>query len=605
MRESPLRSDGLISRILGIAGCFVIVAGLKLGKELFVTFAIAALLGVVLSPLVNLLKRAHLPKVLAVFVVVILAFGLLGGVGYVLVGQGTSIAQKLPEYRENLRGRLASLSTPFSKGMKAVEDAVKELQGESKTATPARPAPGKDVPAKVELVESSPTLLTVMSTALVPFMGVLGSAAVVLLLLLFFLIYSDDIHDRVIHLAGSGRGTVASQAISDSMNGVVRYLALQAVVNISHGIVLTIGLWLLAVPNALLWGFIGGLLRFIPYLGPAFGCLLPVAFTVAVSHGWSHPLWVAAFVIGLEALNGNVVEPLVYGNRTGLSPAAIVVSAVIWAWLWDATGLLLSIPLTVCLLAIGKHIPQLQFLEVLLGGGPVSEPNTQVYLRLLSHHQMEAAEMFEKESQGKSLVEIDDTLLLPLLRMVETDRRAGEIEEEKALDLIDQIRDFAKDAGETAAGRPAAPGAAPEISILCLPASDGTDELAGSMLAEILTADHYRARSLPTDILAGEKLEVIDQEKADIVVISALPPSNLLKARYLYKRLRTRFPELPILVGVWGTSNPAALEERIAPDHKATVLGSFATAQVMLREMAEGVRLHKQNGHGPAGLREQ
>ena len=368
------RWGGLVLRILGIAGLFAIVAGLKLGKELFVSVALAGFLSFILSPLVNLLKKGHFPKVLAVVVVVTFALGFIGGLGYVIVGQIASISRKLPEYRQNVRTKLAGFSLPLSKTFTDVQDSVKELQEGARTPVLARPPGANEDPIRVEVVEASPSLFTMMAGAFVPSMGALGNGAAILLMVLFFLIYSSEIRDRVIRLAGTAQGTMASQTISDSIHGVVRYLALQVVVNVAHGTALGLGLWALGVPNALLWGFAGAILRFVPYLGPVVSGVLPVALSMAVFPTWSRSLWVAGFIIVLETLSNNVVEPLVYGKRTGLSPLAIILAAVFWAWLWGGVGLLLSVPLTVCLLMLGKHIPQLKFLEILLGDETVADP---------------------------------------------------------------------------------------------------------------------------------------------------------------------------------------------------------------------------------------
>lgn len=600
------RWDGLVPRILGIAGLFIIVAGLKLGKELFVSAALAGFLSFILSPLVDLLKKCRFPRTLAVVVVVTFAFGCIGVLGYVMVGEIASISRKLPEYRQNVRTKLAGFNLPFSKTFKDVQDSIKELREGTQTPALARQPGVKDDPVRVEVVEASPTLFTMIVGAFVPSMGALGNGAAITLMVLFFLIYSSEIRDRVIRLAGSAQGVMASQTISDSIHGVARYLALQVVVNVAHGTVLGLGLWALGVPNALLWGFAGAILRFIPYLGPLVCGVLPIALSMAVFPTWSRPLWVAGFIIALEALSNNVVEPLAYGKRTGLSPLAIVVCAVFWAWLWGGMGLLLAVPLTVCLLMLGRHVPQLKFLEILLGGAPVADPKVQIYLRLLSHNQVEAAELIEKETEGKSLVEQLDLLLLPMLRMAEADLKDGKIEETEALEVFEEIRVLANDATETAGelqrqksnGRSPDSAAPPDVTILCLPVSDGTNELAARMLAGLLTLDRYQARCLPATTFADEKLQVIEEEKADIVVISALPPSNILRARYLYKRLRARFPALSILVGLWGTPDTSVLENRIAPDRKGTVLGSLAAAREELRERAQVVHLRKVSGGG-------
>ncbi len=598
------RWDGLVLRILGVAGLFVIVAGLQLGKELFVSVALAGFLSFVLSPLVTLLRKCHFPKVLAAVVVVTVALGSIGGLGYVTVGQIASISRKLPEYRQNVRAKLSGLSRTFSKTIQDVQDSIKELQEGPRTPVLPSPPGAKNDPLRVEVVEASPSLFSVVAGAFAPSMGVLGNGAAITLMVLFFLIYSSDIRDRVIRLAGSAQGAMASQTISDSIQGVVRYLALQVVVNVAHGTALGVGLWALGVPNALLWGFSGAVFRFVPYVGPVLSGVLPVALSMAVFPTWSRPLWVAGFIIALETLSNNVVEPLVYGKRTGLSPLAIILAAVFWAWLWGGMGLLLSVPLTVCLLMLGKHSSQLKFLEILLEGELEEDPKVQIYLRLLAHNQMEAAELIEKAIEGTSLVEQFDGLLLPMLRMVEADRKEGKIGEEKALEVIEAIRELVKDATETAEElqKQGSPGGATAIAaphavkILCLPVSDGTDELVTLMLAGLLTQDRYQVRCLPAGMLAGENLEVIEKEKVDLVVISALPPSNILRARYLYKRLRARFPALPIMVGLWCVPDTRVLETRIAPDHKATILGSLAAARVKLEEHAQTLELRKASG---------
>lgn len=612
MNDVRFRWEDLLPRALGVAVLVVIVAGLKLGKELLVTITLAAVVSVVLSPLVGLLRKIRVPRVPAVLLVVAFALGVLGAVGVLLVGQIASIGRTIPEYRKNIQAKIEALHAPLSRQAKKVDEAVKEVEKESRSGAPPPASRAGEEPLRVQVVEGVPSVAGLLSGAIMPSLGALGSAAAITLLVLFFLIYSGEIHDRVILLVGSAHGTVTSQAISESMLGVVRYLSLQAVVNLTYGVVLGTGLWALGVPSALLWGFAGAMLRFVPYLGPVIGCLLPVMLALAVFPGWWHALGVAAFVGSLELLNAYVVEPIAYGHRTGLSPLAIVLSALCWAWLWGGIGLLLSVPLTVCLLTLGKHLPRLGFLEILLGSDLDVDPNARIYLRLLARNPVEASRLIDEESKGRALVELGDGVLLPLLRRTSIDRQERKIDEGRATEMVEEIRELAKDAADTAAearkasAEPGTPAAAsgPDdaVTILCLPASDDTDEIAASLLSDLLIQDHHRARSLPSSTLTGEKLEAIEREHAEIVVISALPPSNILRARYLYKRLRSRFPALPVLVGIWGTPDPGVLTERIAPDRKATLVGTFAAALGALRERAEAVRLARPEASRGASL---
>lgn len=610
---SALPRSTLTFKILTVAGVFAICAGLHLGHEFFVPLALAILLSLILSPLVTLGERIRLPRTVSVLVLVVLVFGLLGLAGFFVVGEAAVLGKKLPEYRSNALAKLSALRVPLAHRLRQFQEVMKEVESGGAGTPPkedVRPGTARE-PVKVEVLEGAPRPIKVATVILGPFFSMLGSFAVVLLLVVFFLIYEPEIRDRVIRLAGDAQVHLTTQTITDATRGVSRYLLSQALVNTSYGLLLGVGLYAFGVPGAFLWGALAGLLRFVPYLGPIIGATIPVLMTLGAFPGWTRALLVAGFSGTLELVVSNVVEPLVYGRKTGLSPLAVVLAAVFWASLWGVVGLILAVPLTLCLVSIGKYLPSLRFLTIALGDEPALEPKIQVYHRLLSNHQEQAAELLEKElTTGRALAGSYDAVVLPVIRMAETDLQQGKLDDDKAAALFASLREIVDDLADVATverDKKAAlspPEQAPEpcrTTVLCLPAGDRRDELSAHMLAQVLTLRGCQAKAVPIEKMAGEAMDLVKAEGADMVVICASPPSDLLRARYLYKRLRRRFEKMPIIEGVWGTPDARALESRIAPDGKATLVSSFVDAEKAIIELSREIALRNRLQDGIAG----
>lgn len=579
-------------RLVGVASLFGVVAGLHFGQDFLVPLALSVLFTFILLPPVCLLQRAGLPRILSVVVTVVLAFGILGAMGYFVVGQVAGLAEKLPEYKENIQSKVKSLNAPFSRSLGKVQGAFDGM-----TPGPERP-PGADSqtstegrkPMQVEVVERRSDSFKLVTGLLGPLVSLAGSSAVVILLVIFLLIYQNEIRDRLIRLAGGDdRVTLATQTLGDAVHGISRFLFLQAIVNITYGLAFGIGLFALGVPNALLWGFTAALFRFIPYLGPIVSGVLPVILSLAVFPGWGRPVLVASFIVALEVVSNNVIEPWVYGKRTGLSPFSVVLAAIFWAWLWGPMGLLLSVPLTVCLVTLGKYVPGLSFLAVTLGDEPAFGPELQIYNRLLMGNTAEAAEVIEKESEGKPLSQVYDGLLIPVLRLADEARLMGRLDPERMESLLASIAEIQDDLADAARVKlekenPPEPNG---VSVLCFPASDKADESAGRLLAQALALDGFRAESVALEMMMAEKLDLVVKGKADIVVLSVLPPSTLTTGRYLYKRLRRRLPALPIVIGVWGQQGDLKeLESQLAPDGQAVFASTLTQAVKAIRDVA-------------------
>jgi hypothetical protein len=380
-----------------------------------------------------------------------------------------------------------------------------------------------------------------------------------------------------------------TQALDDAAQRVSRYLLMQVLVNACFGALFGFGLYWIGVPNPALWGVVAGLLRIVPYVGTMVAAALPIALSLAAFNTWLPPLLVFLLFAGLELIIANFVEPSLYGANTGISSLALLVAAVFWTTLWGPAGLILSTPLTVCVVVLGRYVPQLSFLHILLGDEEVLGAEAQIYQRLLAMDQPEAHAIVDRFLKEKPLVELYDSVLIPALTLAEQDRHKGAIDTAREEFLFLSINDLITELSEyqlyQLGDSPPADDAAPESGpaerltarILCLPANDRADEVTAAMLAQILGQAGHEALSLPiAHATPAELLALIERRQDDIICISALPPYAFSPARTMCKLIRERFPKLKLVIGVWGfsgdTEKAKARFERTQPNRLLTSL---------------------------------
>jgi hypothetical protein len=388
-----------------------------------------------------------------------------------------------------------------------------------------------------------------------------------------------------------------TQALDDAAQRVSRYLLMQAMVNASFGTLFGFGLYLIGVPNPALWGIIAGLLRIVPYVGTMVAAALPTALSLAAFNSWAPPLLVVLLFACLELIIADFIEPWLYGAKTGISSLALLVAAVFWTVLWGPAGLILSTPLTVCVVVLGRYFPQLSFLHVLLGDEAVLGAEAQIYQRLLAMDQPEAHAIVDRFLKNKPLVELYDSVLIPALSLAEQDRHQGAIETTREEFLFLSINEMITELSEyqlalslpPAEDAAAGPAPAERLSarILCLPASDRADEVTADMLAQLLGQAGHEALSLPiAHASPAELLALIERRQDDVICISALPPYAFPPARTMCKVIRERYPKLKLVVGVWGfsgdTEKAKARFERTQPDR---LLTSMAQAIEQIQEL--------------------
>jgi predicted PurR-regulated permease PerM len=558
----------LSSKTQSAAGLLVAAAVLYFARDVLIPLALAILLSFLLAPLVRRLEDWKLGRLLSTLIAVVIGFSIIGGIGLVAARQALSLAAKLPEYRENIRAKIQAVRAPHDGTIGKAAEAIKELESEA--------APGAATPLPV--TETAPTAFAALTEMVGPFMKPIGTALAVVVFTILLLLNRENMRERLIALIGPRQINVTTQALGEASYRVSRYLYMQLVVNMMFGIPFGIALYFIGVPNAMLWGLLGTLLRFVPYAGVWIAAALPVLLAFAIFDGWSEVMWVAGVFVVLELILVNAVEPWLYGRSAGLSAIAIIAAALFWTWLWGPLGLLLAIPLTVCIAVMGRYIPEMGWLNVLLGVEPVLTPEARFYQRLIALDQEEATELAEKYAEEHGLAALFEKILLPALSLAETDRHRGALDAERSRFAFDTTRQIA----EELAGAGGQSNPQDSCRHVCIvPAHDEADEVAGAMLARLIPG----AQRFATGSLAAETMDKVDTEGCSVVCISAVPPRAASHAAYLVRRLKQRFPKKRIVVGLWSTETIDKVKPRLLQAGADDVLTRLGDAATHLRQL--------------------
>ena len=567
---------GKLPSVLILPTLVLIIATLYWGQAFLIPVALSILLTFLLTPVADGLERVGLGRVTSVMIIVVLAFSLLAAIGWVVTLQLTSVANELPTYRSNIRQKIIDIRGAGKGGaLEKIRETAEEVKEEFSKGEPAS-ASSKPREVVVQAEESSTFWPLPLATA--PMLERLASGGLVIVLVIFMLIQRENLRNRLIRLVGYGRLTITTKALEEAAQRISRYLLMQSIINASFGIAVGIALYLFGLPYALLWGFLAAVLRFIPYVGPVAAALLPSVLSMAVFPGWTWPLLVIATIIALELVNNMILEPLLYGESAGVSEVGLVIAVAFWTWLWGPIGLVLSTPLTVCVVVISKYMPQLDFIGVLMSDEPVIEPSINYYQRVLAMDQDEAAEIVEEHLKSHPKEQIFDDLLIPALNYAKRDFASGRMAENEqqfvlqaTRQIIEDLEIFKTENGSspaavaemaTAAATQALEGT-PKVLIIGCPVRDEADELSLLMLRQSLDPHRYELEIIADELLAAEVIDQIAEKKPGLVCLASLPPGGLAQTRYLCKRLRARFPDSKLIVGRWGsrTDNSNALTD--------------------------------------------
>jgi len=606
-RPLPVSPAVALNGIWALLLLAVVVAALYFGRAVFVPIALATLITFLLSRLVIRLER-WIGRIAAILVTVTVMFAIFAAASWGIGRQLIDFADKLPNYQANITEKIRSLRIPAAGPLARFSSSVHALQNELVAPSPApraqrapadystRTASPVASPIPVKIIEGRNAVPQLLQETVSAILSPLGTAALVLLLVIFMLLKREDLRARVIRLIGQGRIGATTRAMDDAGYRVSRYLSMQFLVNASYCVCIAVGLSFINVPNAALWGLLAGVLRFIPYIGPWAGAFLPIVLSFAISSSWLTPLVTIALFVVLEVIVSNFIEPWLYGAHTGVSPVALIISAIFWTWLWGPVGLVLSTPMTVCLAVIGRHVPRLEFLSILLSEDQPLASHEEFYHRLLSLSMDSAEEFAVKYAETESLTALYDKVLVPAIAAVEIDAHNGSLTDEQRTSALQRIHEIIDDfrgwqplptgAQDQKVGE--ITGVTPVIGgrILCLPASAYRDELAGEMLAQLLRDQGFEAENLPARLKPQELVDRTIEIRPNCVCVSVLPPTSMAQGRHLTVPIQEQLTGTTILVGLWSSKvNAEKVKERLRLAHETEVAVSLADAVLLVSKM--------------------
>jgi predicted PurR-regulated permease PerM len=514
-----------------------------------------------------------------------------GGLAWMITQQVLNVASEIPIYRENVEAKLNVIRTERHGRLSEAADTVNGLVGEFTDAIGMPRAQGdrneqpvarKPAPrGTTVVVESKPNPSLLLVRFVDPVLGTLATGALVIVFSIFMLVRREDLRDRIFRLAGRGRLSTTTQALDEATARVSRYLAWEFLVNTGYGVVVSIGLSLLGVPNPFIWGVLAGLLRFAPYVGPMFGIGLPVLFSFGAFSDWKHGLYVLAMLLVIEMATAYLIEPMLYGSQTGITPFAIIVAVVFWTALWGPVGLLISTPITVTLVAFGKYLPQLEFFTILFGCDTSLAIEAQIYQRLLARNPDEAFLIAEAYAAENSIEQLYDSVLIPVLILTAQDFQRENLDANRQSFVFRCMRDMIEDLGRDIELPIETEKNESSRNIVCIPVRDEGDELVGMMLSQVAARNSCTVETLRYGSPA-EYVRQIAELKPSALCISALPPFAFTEVRSLYRTLK-RGNQNIILVGLWQfNGEPANAEERIklSPPDKLVATLSDVLQQV-------------------------
>jgi predicted PurR-regulated permease PerM len=619
----------LLSAVATAILAVIIITMLYFGREIIIPIALAILLSFVLAPLVGLLQRIRVPRGLAVVSVVILAFTFIFAMGSLLASQLTQLAGDLPRYQSTIsekiqsfrdttagRGtleRASGMLKDLSKELDKPKDAASSL-GAGTILSPKAPAPLTPVP--VEVRQPDPGALESLQSLISPLLHPLATTGIIVIFVIFILLQREDLRNRLIRLAGSHDLQRTTAALDDAAARLSRLFLIQLLLNGTFGVVIGIGLWLIGIPSAILWGILAAVLRFVPYIGAAIAAAFPLALAVAVDPSWSMLLWTLALFLVVEPIVGHVIEPMVYGHSTGLSPVAVVASATFWTALWGPIGLVLATPLTVCLVVLGRHVERLEFLDIMFGDRPALSPPEIFYQRMLAGDPTEAAEKAEEFLKERSLSSYYDEVALKGLQLAQADAERGALDQERLTKIREAVREFANDlwdqddrpppkvsstsdAEATSAVESVAEDAPfenlpilrkedlphdwqGECPVLCVAGRSLIDEAAAIMLGQLSTAHGLAARVQGAEALSTSNVFRLETTGVAIICLVYMDATGPAHMRYSVRRLRRKIPKATIILGCWiKEMDPAALEQ----------LRESAKADLAAASLGEAIKL--------------
>jgi len=625
-RLSPAGGSALPTVLLVV----VVIAALYFAREVLVPIALALLLSFVLAPLVRILRHWYVPRALAVVFAVIVAFAVIFGLGALMISQVNQLATDLPRYQSTLRDKIQSLrgatagTGTLERASEVLKELGKELDKPQRNTAPTVSLGPDSTPANkpipVELKQPDPGALQTLVALITPLIHPLTTTGIVIIFVIFILMQSQDLRNRMIRLAGASDLQRTTAALDDAGQRLSRLFLTQLALNAGFGVVIGAGLWGIGVPSAPLWGMLAMILRFVPYIGALISAIFPLILAAAVGPDWSMVIWTAALFLIVEPITGHVIEPMLTGQSTGLSPVAVVTSAAFWTWLWGPIGLVLATPLTMCMVVLGKHVDHLKFFDILLGDEPALKPEQLTYQRMLAGDPIEVAEQAQKYLKEKPLLAYYQDVLIEALKLAQADADRGHLDEERKQRIRDVVAELLEDLEvhedapklvpdePSEAKLPAADKLAEDANekvgditdewrlkkrVLCMPGRDLLGEAFALIIAQLVSRDGIGVRAEHPDALSISRIFSLDTEDVRIVCLCFVGKTTGAQIHYAVRRLRRKMPQAFILLTLIG--NTTVFDEGF---RSSAGIGSIQTSLIGTRseilKVVDGNREHVQ-----------
>ena len=545
---------------------------LNFGSEVFLPLAIATLVTFALSPMVSFLRRRGMPHIVAVLVAVTVAFSSIAMVLAVMATQVSLVLESLPAYQSNIIGKLNAWTPTegspnvLGRFVEMMSRINSEITG-ALTASPSAGLQGAGSPVTVAVVENQ-NLWRMLQDVLFPIISPLVTGGLIIVVVIFMLMEREELRDRFIRLTGANDLHRTTEILEDAGSRVASYLLIQILVNVIYAVPIGVGLWVIGVPNPTLWALMTLILRFVPYIGPIIAATLPLFLAFAASPDWSMVLWTAALFGGVELVTSNIVEPRLYGSRTGLSPLAVIISAIVWTWIWGPMGLILSTPMTVCLVVLGRYLPQFQVFDILFGDEPVLAAHARLYQRLLSGDMVESVARAEEALEDTFLADYYQSVGIPALLLAQTDYDRGvlsQVQEEGiarfAARFVGALEPtVSEERAEKDAPRVGADDAL--VRVLVVGGRSNLDDVAARMLGQSLAAEGAHVTALARADLMAKSVLTAEGLRPDCLILSFLDPNPARASLLIVRRVKQTIPGLRVGAVVWEMPDPSRAPSR-------------------------------------------
>ena len=539
-----------IGRLVELAYLIFILAFCSWAKDFLLPIVLAALISFLIAPLVSRLERWGFHSIVAVLGAVAVAFALLGAVCTTVSIETLDLVNSLPKYSDNIRARWEAIQKgppgPVNAAFRNVGELIADL---NKSSSPAETSHNQFEPTKVQIVSGTGDILSMLRTGMTPVLAPAASFAVVVVLVVFMLLERKQLRDRFLRIIGKSHAVTSALAVDEAGSRLSRFLLVQLQVNTAFAIAVAAGLYMIGIPNAILWAILTLVLRFLPYVGLWISAFFPLALSIAISTSWKEPALTFLLYGALELFTNNVVEPIVLGGSTGVSSLAVIVSALFWTWLWGPVGLLLATPLTACLVVLGLYFPAFHFWSVLLASDPPTTAEANL-IRLLTESRLSEAKAMVHESTGMVLsTATAENLIVPTIRMIENSHFPGSSDAQSKRQIYEHLREIID---ELKLEPHEADKQKPDSSkVFIVPFTAEGDELVGWILTRLLEVEGVAAGVLSWRALRSEKVEELREMQPRWILLSAIEARSALAVGKMARSIKMVLPETVILIGLW------------------------------------------------------